>query len=84
MSPIFPIDFVSSCSSGVSVSWKIGKVEKEKALKLPKQESNKKVSVGKFTEIITHTALAHSEASQTVRWSLLSLLKTWMSTCASS
>ena len=81
MSPIFPIDFVSSCSSGVSVSWKIGKVEKEKALK---QESNKKVSVGKFTEIITHTALAHSEASQTVRWSLLSLLKTWMSTCASS
>ena len=49
MSPIFPIDFVSSCSSGVSVSWKIGKVEKEKALKLRKQESNKSFEGHKLT-----------------------------------
>ena len=33
MSPIFPIQFVANCSAGVWVSWKIGKVKKEKALK---------------------------------------------------
>ena len=39
----FQYDLVASCSAGVSVSWKIGKVEKEKALNYHRQESNKKV-----------------------------------------
>ena len=52
MLPIFPIQyhFVANCSAGVLVSWKIGKVEKEKALNHHKQESNKKGCVVKFTE----------------------------------
>ena len=46
------------------------KVEKEKVLNHHKQESNKKGCVGTFTvtftfTIIMHTALAHSEPSQT-------------------
>ena len=32
----------------IAVSWKIGKVEKEKALNHHKQESNKKSCAGKF------------------------------------
>ena len=50
MLPIFPIPyhFVANCSAGVLVSWKIGKVEKEKALNHHKQESNKKSCAGKF------------------------------------
>ena len=35
--------------AGVWVSWKIGKVEKEKASNHHKEESDKKGSVGKFT-----------------------------------
>ena len=46
----FQYHFVDNCSAGVSVSWKIGKVEKEKALSSLKQESNKKVCVGKYAE----------------------------------
>ena len=49
MSPIFPIQFYCQYA-GVRVLWKIGKVEKEKALNHHKQESNKKGCVGKFTE----------------------------------
>ena len=37
-------------SAGVWVSWKIGKVEKEKALNHHKQECNKKGCVVKVTE----------------------------------
>ena len=55
----------------IAVSWKIGKVEKEKALNHHKQGSNKKSCAWKFAcagksaeLIITHTALAHSEPSQ--------------------
>ena len=43
-------DFVANCSAGVWVSWKIGKVEKEKALNRHKQESSKKGCLGKYTE----------------------------------
>ena len=69
MLPIFPIPyhFVAHCSAGVLVSWKIGKVEKEKALNHHKQESNKKRLCSKiYREItITHTTLVHSDPSQT-------------------
>ena len=46
----FQCDFFANCSADVWVSWKIRKVRKEKALIHHKQESNKKVCVGKFTE----------------------------------
>ena len=49
MSPIFPIQFYCQCA-GERVLWKIGTVEKEKALNHNQQESNKKSCVGKFTE----------------------------------
>ena len=32
MSPIFPIQFFATCSSVVWVSWKCGKIEKDKPL----------------------------------------------------
>ena len=51
MSPIFQDDFVANCNAGIRVSWKFGKVEKEKALNHHKQESsNKKGCVIKLTE----------------------------------
>ena len=66
MSPIFPIRFCCQCAD-VAVSWKIGKVEKEKALNPHKQEINKKMLCRKIYReiIITLTAQAHSEPSQT-------------------
>ena len=65
MSPIFPIQFYCQCA-GVWVLWKIGKVEKEKALNHHKQESKKKLCRKIYREIIiTHTTQAHSEPSLT-------------------
>ena len=51
--PSFQHDFVANFSTGVWaswVSWKIGKIEKWKALNHHKEESNKKGWVVKFTE----------------------------------